>query len=142
MAQSSQSSNGSPTNGASTGPGKGRGDAAQLTGIGLAGGGFSGLFGVGGGIVMVPLLIMLRGFGEKRATGTSLMAIVVIAIFGVIGNQLSGTVHYGKGILIGIPALAGVVCGTALQQRLSDRMLSGMFSILMIIVVIVYVVSG
>ncbi len=120
----------------------GRGDAAQLTGIGLAGGGFSGLFGVGGGVVMVPLLILLRGFGEKRATGTSLTAIVVIAIFGVIGNEISGSVDFAKGVLIGIPALGGVVAGTALQQRLSDRLLSGLFAVVMIAVVIVYAVNG
>ena len=89
----------------------GKQDAAQLTGIGAAGGLFSGMFGVGGGTVMVPLLVFLRGFGEKRATGTSLMAIVVIAIFGVIGNQLFGEVDYVKGVLIGIPALGGVCRG-------------------------------
>ena len=118
----------------------GKQDAAQLTGIGAAGGLFSGMFGVGGGTVMVPLLVFLRGFGEKRATGTSLMAIVVIAIFGVIGNQLFGEVDYVKGVLIGIPALGGVVAGTAFQQRISDRMLAGMFSVLMIAIATLYVV--
>ena len=120
----------------------GRQDATQLTGIGLAGGGFSGLFGVGGGVVMVPLLVLWRGFGEKRATGTSLTAIVVIAIFGVIGNLLFGSVDVVKGILIGLPAIGGVVFGTALQQRLSERVLAGMFSVLMIVVVIVYLVNN
>jgi uncharacterized membrane protein YfcA len=122
--------------------GNGRKDASQLTGIGAAGGLFSGLFGVGGGTVMVPMLVFLRGFGEKRATGTSLMAIVVIAVFGVIANQIFGSVDYEKGVLIGVPALAGVVAGTTLQQRLSDRVLSGMFAGLMIAIVIVYLVSG
>jgi uncharacterized membrane protein YfcA len=98
------------------------------------------MFGVGGGTVMVPLLVFLRGFGEKKATGTSLMAIVVIAIFGVAGNQLFGEVDYVKGVLIGVPALAGVVAGTTVQQRLSDRMLAGMFSGLMIAIAILYVV--
>jgi uncharacterized membrane protein YfcA len=116
-------------------------DATQLGGIGVAGGAFSGLFGVGGGVVMVPLLVLWRGFNEKKATGTSLTAIVVIAIFGVVGNALFGSVDVVKGILIGIPAIAGVVFGTALQQRLSDRMLSGMFSVLMIVVVIIYLVN-
>lgn len=133
MAKSSQSS-GPPQR-------TGKQDATQLTGIGAAGGLFSGMFGVGGGTVMVPLLVLLRGFGEKRATGTSLMAIVVIAVFGVIGNQLFGEVDYVKGVLIGIPALAGVVAGTAFQQRLSDRMLAGMFSVLMIAIATLYVVG-
>ena len=134
MAESGQKGAGAPR--------AGKQDAAQLTTIGGAGGLFSGLFGVGGGTVMVPLLVLWRGFGEKRATGTSLAAIVVIAIFGVIGNQLFGSIDYGKGVLIGIPAVAGVVAGTALQQRLSDRMLSGLFSMLMIAVVIVYLATS
>ena len=50
----------------------------RFAAIGILAGAFSGLFGVGGGIVMVPLLIML-GFGERRATATSLCAIVIIA---------------------------------------------------------------
>jgi len=117
------------------------GDARQIAGIGLAGGAFSGLFGVGGGVVMVPLLVLWRGLNEKRATGTSLTAIVVIALFGVFGNSLFGSVDVQKGVLIGVPAIGGVVFGTALQQRLSNRALSGMFSALMIAVVIVYLVS-
>jgi hypothetical protein len=120
--------------------GSGRKDAAQLTGIGVAAGAFSGMFGVGGGTVLVPLLVLWRGFNEKRATGTSLMAIIVIATYAVIGHAIFGSVDVVKGILIGIPAIAGVLIGTAIQQRMSDRMLSGLFSLLMVVIAIVYVV--
>jgi len=116
----------------------GRRDAAQLTTIGFAAGVFSSLFGVGGGTVMVPLLVLWRGFNEKRATGTSLLAIVIIATYAVISYGFFGHVDVGKGLLIGIPAVGGVLFGTWLQQRLSDRLLSGMFSGLMVIVVIIY----
>lgn len=118
-----------------------RGDAAQLGGIGVSAGAFSGLFGVGGGTVMVPLLVLWRGFGEKRATGTSLFAIIIVATYAVAAHGIFGSVDVEKGILIGIPAIAGVVFGTALQQRLSERLLSGMFAILMLVVATLYLVT-
>lgn len=119
----------------------GRKDGAQLTAIGLSGGAFSGLFGVGGGTVMVPLLVLWRGFNEKRATGTSLFAIIIVATYAVIGHGIFGSVDVQKGILIGIPAIAGVVFGTTIQQRMSDRLLSGLFACLMIAVAILYLVT-
>jgi uncharacterized membrane protein YfcA len=118
-----------------------RRSAGQLTTIGFAAGAFSSLFGVGGGTVMVPLLVLWRGFNEKRATGTSLLAIVIIATYAVISYAFFGTVDVQKGILIGIPAVGGVLFGTYIQQKLSDRVLSGMFSALMIIVVVLYLVK-
>lgn len=118
-----------------------RGDWLQLAAIGVAGGTFSGLFGVGGGAVMVPLLVLWRGFNEKLATGTSLVAIVLIALYAAGAHSIFGSLDVVKGILIGLPALAGVVIGTALQQRLSDRVLAGMFSVLMIVIAIVMVVE-
>jgi uncharacterized membrane protein YfcA len=116
----------------------GRRDAGQLSTIGFAAGVFSSLFGVGGGTVMVPLLVLWRGFNEKRATGTSLLAIVIIATYAVVSYAFFGHVDVQKGILIGIPAVGGVLFGTWIQQRISDRVLSGMFSVLMLIVVVLY----
>ncbi|HEV7918447.1 MAG TPA: sulfite exporter TauE/SafE family protein [Solirubrobacterales bacterium] len=113
----------------------------QLAAIGIAGGAFSGLFGVGGGAVMVPLLVLWRGLNEKIATGTSLLAIVLIATVAVIGHAIFGSVDVLKGVLIGVPAIGGVIAGTTLQQHLSDRLLAGMFSVLCIVVAVIYVVE-
>lgn len=107
--------------------------------IGITGGLFSGLFGVGGGAVMVPLLVLWRVFNEKLATGTSLLAIVIVAAWAVGGHAIFGSIDIVKGILIGIPAVGGVIAGTALQQRVSDRMLSGMFSVLLVVIAAIYV---
>src|SRR3712207_8516426 len=65
----------------------------MLAVVGTLGGAFSGLFGVGGGIVMVPLLILWAGFDERRATGTSLAAIVVIATVAASVHAGYGNVH-------------------------------------------------
>jgi uncharacterized membrane protein YfcA len=93
----------------------------RLAVVGTAAGAFSGLFGVGGGIVMVPLLILWFGYGEREATGTSLAAIAVIAAVATAAHGAYGNVDVAKGLLIGIPAVGGVVAGTALQQRLPQR---------------------
>ena len=73
----------------------------MLAVVGTLGGAFSGLFGVGGGIVMVPLLILWAGFDERRATGTSLAAIVIIAGVAATAQGVYGNVHVDDGLLVG-----------------------------------------
>jgi len=84
----------------------------KLAAIGTLAGIFSGLFGVGGGTVIVPLLIFWFGYGERLATGTSLGAIVLIGLLGAIAQGgIYGNVHVGTGLLLSIPAILGVVMG-------------------------------
>lgn len=108
------------------------GRTTKLAVIGTAAGLFSGLFGVGGGIVMVPLLVLWLGYDQRVATGTSLAAIVLIAAVGAATQLGYGTVKLDKGVLVGVPAIAGVLAGTWLQQRLSTRWLSLLFSALLV----------
>ena len=78
----------------------------RLAAIGTFAGFFSGLFGVGGGTIIVPLLILWFGFGERLATGTSLAAIVIIGLLGALAQGgLYGNVHLGTGVLLAIPAV-------------------------------------
>lgn len=98
---------------------------------GTAAGAFSGLFGVGGGVVIVPLLILWLGYGAREATGTSLAAIAVIAAAAAALQGAYGNVDVAKGVLIGIPAVGGVVAGTALQQRIPTRAIAGGFALLL-----------
>ena len=100
----------------------------KLAAIGTAAGAFSGLFGVGGGTLIVPLLILWLGFGEREATGTSLAAIVLIALLAAIGQGLYGNVDLLEGALVGAPAVAGVIVGASLQQRLPERAISLIFA--------------
>lgn len=93
----------------------------RLVGIGLVAGLFSALFGVGGGIVIVPLLILLLGFESKPATGTSLAAILITAAAGVTLYGLEGEVDVAYAALVGVPATLGAVLGTAAQQRVTGR---------------------
>jgi len=104
----------------------------QLAAIGTAAGAFSGLFGVGGGTVIVPLLIFWLGYGDREATGTSMAAIAVIAAIAVAFQAAYGNVDAGKAALVGVPAIAGAFAGTALQQRLPERMISLLFGLLLV----------
>jgi uncharacterized membrane protein YfcA len=103
----------------------------RLMAIGTAAGLFSGLFGVGGGSVIVPLLILWLGYGERAATATSLAAIVLIAAFAALTQGLYGNVHVLDGLLIGVPAVGGVLLGVRLQQRLPERTISLLFAALL-----------
>ncbi|HEX4837805.1 MAG TPA: sulfite exporter TauE/SafE family protein [Solirubrobacteraceae bacterium] len=104
----------------------------KLAAIGTAAGVFSGLFGVGGGTVMVPLLVLWLGYGPREATGTSLAAIVFIAGFAAATQGAYGNVHVLDGILIGVPAVGGVLIGTWLQQRLPTRSISLLFAAVLV----------
>lgn len=106
----------------------------KLAVVGTAGGAFSGLFGVGGGTIIVPLLILWFAYGEREATGTSLAAIVIIALFATVGQGAYGNVDFVKGIAIGIPAVGGVIAGTAFQQRIPQRFVSYTFAVVLLAV--------
>jgi len=105
-----------------------------LAAIGTLAGLFSGLFGVGGGAVIVPLLVLWLGFGEREATGTSLAAIAIIATVAVAVHGAYGNLHVREGLLVGMPAVAGVVIGTELQQRMSTKAISLVFAALLVVV--------
>lgn len=105
----------------------------RLAAIATAAGAFSGLFGIGGGTIIVPLLVLWMGYEHREATGTSLAAIAVIGALAAAVHGLYGNVDLGKGLLVSAPAIAGVVAGTALQQRLSERAVAGAFVVLLVV---------
>jgi uncharacterized membrane protein YfcA len=104
----------------------------RLVLIGLVAGLFSALFGVGGGIVIVPLLILAAHFEARPATGTSLTAIGITALAGTIAYGIHGHLEPGYAALVGLPAAAGAVAGTSLQQRLASRTLAYAFAVLLV----------
>src|SRR6186997_960559 len=114
----------------------------RLAAIGTLAGAFSGLFGVGGGTIIVPLLIFWFGFGERLATGTSLAAIVLIGLLGALAQGgIYGNVHLATGILLAIPAIFGVVLGTAIQQRIPQRTVSYLFALLLVAIAVELILS-
>jgi uncharacterized protein len=118
-----------------------RGRWLKLGLIGTAAGLFSGLFGVGGGSVIVPLLVLWLAYDERTATGTSLAAIVVIAAIAGGIQAAYGNVDFLRAAEVGVPALGGVVAGTWIQQRVPNSTLSLLFAGLLVVVAIDLVVK-
>jgi uncharacterized protein len=112
-----------------------------LGGIGVASGFMSALFGVGGGIVVVPLLVLLAAFDSRVATATSLAAILLTALSGVTSFSLLDHVDWDGAALVGLPALAGSLAGVQLQHRLSSRRLTLSFAVFLVAVAVVLFVE-
>lgn len=110
--------------------------------VGLVAGLFSALFGVGGGIIIVPLLLLLHRFGERQAMATSLVSIAIVAIVGAITYSVHGEVKPGAAALVGIPAAFGAVGGTWLQQRISTQWLSIAFAGVLVAVAVELLVTA
>lgn len=100
--------------------------------IGLVAGIASGLLGVGGGIVMVPLLATFAGFAQHRAHATSLAAIVPIAAVGATTFAIAGEIDYPIAGLLAVGSLVGAPLGARFMARSSEGLLTTMFGILMI----------
>jgi uncharacterized membrane protein YfcA len=105
----------------------------RLAAIATAAGAFSGLFGIGGGTIVVPLLVLWMGYGHREATGTSLAAITIVGALAAAVHGLYGNVHLGEGLLVAAPAVGGVLAGTALQQRVSERVVAAAFIVLLLV---------
>ena len=104
--------------------------------IGLVAGLFSALFGVGGGTVIVPLLLIVEKWDLRPATATSLAAIGITATAGVVTYVVHGDVEPAYALLLGVPAALGAAGGSALQQRLPVRTLSLLFAALLVAIAI------
>ncbi len=85
---------------------------------------------------MVPLLVVLAGYDAKVATATSLAAIIFTASTGALTHGLLGNVDWEKAILIGVPAMAGVTVGIAFKDRISSRVLSYLFAVVLVAVAV------
>jgi uncharacterized membrane protein YfcA len=75
---------------------------------------------------------MWFGYEEREATGTSLAAIIVIAALASATHGVLGNIHVGAALAVGLPAVAGVVAGTALQQRVSSQAIAGIFALFLV----------
>lgn len=114
----------------------------SVAGIGLLAGVLSGLFGVGGGVVMVPLQMLLLGEPIKAAVRTSLGAIVAIAISGLAQHALNGNVLWIPGLCLGLGGIIGAQAGTRLLPRLPDQTVNFLFKFLLFALAAYMVVRG
>lgn len=95
--------------------------------IGLIAGLASGYVGVGGGFIMVPLMLAVLGIPMSLASGTSLIAIMILAIPGVIEQGLLGNIEYLAGIAIVVGSIPGALVGARLVRIVPERQLRFIF---------------
>lgn len=114
----------------------------RALGVGVVAGVASGLFGVGGGIVLVPGLVMLAGIDQRMAHGTSLTAIVPIALAGVLGYASGGEVDPAAALLTAGGVLVGTPIGVHLLGRLPERQLRIGFAAVLLASAVRLLVAG
>jgi uncharacterized membrane protein YfcA len=118
-----------------TGVAAGRVDSRHLRGaviVGLLAGFLSGIFGVGGGILIVPGLVLALGMEQRRAHGTSLATAIPISISGLIGYALAGKVDWPVSVPIIVGGAIGAVIGTRFLRRLSSMVLRIAFVVVLV----------
>jgi uncharacterized membrane protein YfcA len=103
----------------------------RVVGVGLVAGFLSGIFGVGGGILIVPALVLLLGFDQRLAHGTSLAAVLPIAISSLTSYAIADEVDWTFGALLAVGAVMGAVIGTQILHRLPHDALAMAFAILL-----------
>jgi len=108
----------------------------QLIAIGLAGGVLSGLLGVGGGVVMVPLLVLWAGYAQRDAHALSLGAIIPISIAGIATYGIAGEVRIWDALALSIGAVAGARVGAGLLARLDEHVLKLAFGVFLVCVAV------
>ena len=102
--------------------------------LGFVGGVLAGLFGVGGGILFVPTLVLVLGLTQIHAEATSLLAILPTVIVGTWRQHRYGNVDLRAGLLVGIGAIAGVEGGVQIAKALPEDTLRRLFAVLMFLV--------
>ena len=110
-------------------------------GIGLVAGIASGYVGVGGGFIMVPLMLSLVGIAMKQASGTSLIAVMILAIPGVIEQGLLGNINYLAGIAIAVGSIPGAIIGARLVRVVPERMLRFIFGGFLLVAAVLLVLN-
>ena len=108
----------------------------QLLTIGVVGGVLSGLLGVGGGVIMVPLLVLWAGYGQRDAHALSLGAIIPISIAGILTYGIAGQVHWLDAAALAVGAVAGARLGAGMLARIDERTLKIVFGCFLIAVAV------
>ena len=104
----------------------------KLLVIGLGGGLLAGLLGVGGGIIMVPLLVLWAGHGQRHAHAMSLGAIIPISIAGIATFGAAGQVHWWDALGLAAGSIVGARIGAGLLARIDERLLKIIFGVFLV----------
>jgi hypothetical protein len=104
----------------------------KLAAIGIGGGLLSGLLGVGGGVVIVPLLVLWASYGQREANAISLGAIIPISIAGIATYGVAGEVRWWQALALAAGSIVGAQIGTGILARIDERLLKIIFGAFLI----------
>jgi hypothetical protein len=111
--------------------------------IGLAAGVLSGMFGIGGGVVVVPALVVVLGYGQKTATGTSLLALLLpVGALAVVSYARAGHVDVRAGLLIAAGIFTGALLGATFALGRSEATLRRLFAVVLVALAVRLFVTG
>lgn len=119
-----------------------QGNLLPFVGIGVVAGLFAAMFGIGGGVVIVPLLMLVAKLPPRMAAATSLAALILTSLIGVVRFAGTGHVDWIAAVLIGIPAVIGVLIGIRFQRRLPAEWLVLGFGVFVIAIGLRLVIWG
>ena len=114
----------------------------KLLAIGLGGGVMSGLLGVGGGVVMVPLLVLWAGYAQREAHAVSLGAIIPISLAGIATYGVAGQVRWWQALGLAVGSVVGARIGAGLLARIDERLLKVVFGTFLVGVAALVAVRG
>jgi uncharacterized membrane protein YfcA len=117
-------------------------DVVAVILLGFAGGMLGGLLGVGGGVLFVPALAIFLDQSQVGAEGTSLLAIVPVAVAGVWRQSRYANVRLREGVLIGVLSPLGVAAGVVVANAVSERVLELSFAALAVLIAVRLVVRA
>jgi uncharacterized membrane protein YfcA len=104
----------------------------KLLAIGLGGGLLSGLLGVGGGVVMVPLLVLWAGYAQRDAHAISLGAIIPISVAGIATYGVAGEVRWWEALALAAGSIVGARIGAGFLARIDERLLKVVFGVFLV----------
>jgi uncharacterized protein len=110
--------------------------------LGFAAGGLSGMFGVGGGILFVPTLVLVLDLSQLEGQATSLAAMIPVVAVGAWRQHRYGNVRWRSAAVIGVLSIGGVAAGTVVATSLSDEVLQKLFASLLVLVALQLVRSA
>ena len=114
---------------------------AKVAFIGVVAGFMSGYVGVGGGFIMVPLFVSMLGIPMRLASGTSLTAVCILAIPGVIEQAVLGNIDYMVGVAMMVGSIPGAIVGANLVKRVPERALRFAFALFLLLMAVLLVAN-
>lgn len=114
---------------------------AKVALIGVVAGFMSGYVGVGGGFIMVPLFVSMLGIPMRLASGTSLTAVCILAIPGVIEQAVLGNIDYMVGVAMMVGSIPGAIVGANLVKRVPERALRFAFALFLLLMAVLLVAN-